>query len=139
MTTDFTLDIGKLTQAMKQSPEAVGKGATTAMYDIKDDWVREARDIAPIDTGNLRRQIIGDVKDLGKIPYVEVEANATQDTGGKRFNYAYYIHEMDAGGRQLRTPGTVKKFLDVSVDNRKSTYEKWLREEIENALKREGW
>lgn len=141
MAAEFELDISKLLEAMRKSPEAAERGAKQALGDIKDDWVREARDIAPIapNGGNLRKQIHGNVKGIGNEGLVEIEANATQDTGGKRFNYAYYIHEHDAGGKQLRTPGTVKKFLDESGEKRKGEWQKWLEEEIKDALEKEGW
>lgn len=135
----FELDISKFIAAMKKSPEAVGRGAKLALGDIKDDWVRGAVDIAPLDKRNLRDQIHGDVVDPGTSGYVEVSGNATQDTGGKRFNYGYFIHELDAGGKQLRTPGTEKKFLDKSAEKREVEWQKWLEEDIQAELKKAGW
>lgn len=137
--TEFTLDLSKLTRALSKSPEAAGRGAKLALGDIKRDWVREARDIAPIDSSNLRKQIQAEVFNPGVNGYVEIEANATQDTGGKRFNYAYYIHEQDAGGRQLRAPGTEKKFLDKSAEKQQSEWQRWLEEDIADELKKAGW
>ncbi|WP_306464410.1 hypothetical protein, partial [Sporosarcina koreensis] len=139
MTLEFSLDVSKLLSAIDKSPKAVGRGATTAMGDIKDDWVRGAVDIAPLDTSNLRRQIHGEVVNPGMDGYVEIEANAFQDTGGKRFNYAYYIHEQDAGGGQLQTSGTEKKFLDKSLEQRKDEYQKWLEDDVMDELKKAGW
>lgn len=139
MSADFTLDISQFMKAIKKAPAVVGKSATTAMGDIKDDWVRGAVDIAPLDTGNLRRQIHGDVVEPGIDGFIEIKANAFQDTGGKRFNYAYFIHEHDAGGRRLRTPGTEKKFLDKSFEQRKGEYQKWLEDEIKAELEKAGW
>ncbi|MGN7387726.1 hypothetical protein [Sporosarcina sp. SAFN-015] len=139
MSLEFSLDMSKFLRAIEKAPEAVGRGATNAMDEIKDDWVRGARDIAPLDSGNLRKQIHGEVAKPGANGYVEIKANAFQDTGGKRFNYAYYIHEQDAGGRQLRTPGTEKKFLDKSLDARKEEYQKWLEEDVMDELKKAGW
>ena len=142
MAMEFELDAKAFIEALKKSPEAAGKGAAQAMDDIKDDWVRHARDIAPISPkngGNLRRQIEGDTGGRGVDQYVEVQSNASQDTGGKRFNYAWYIHEENAGGRNLRTPGTVKQYLYESGDKRSDKWQKWLEEEIEDALEREGW
>lgn len=135
---DFTLDISKLAKAIRQSPEAAGRGATRALGDIKDDWVRGARDIAPVDSTNLRKQIKGDASG-GLGGNVEIHANATQDTGGKRFNYAYYIHEQDAGGRSLKLAGAEKKFLDVALEKRKADYQRWLEHEIKAELKKAGW
>ncbi|MEY8188649.1 hypothetical protein AB4X15_03100 [Peribacillus simplex] len=133
MAKDFELDLGPLRKLIAKSPDAAGRGAKQAMDDIKDDWVRGARDIAPLDTGNLRRQITGEVEGNGPNTKVIVTANAAQ----KGFNYGYYIHEFDAGGRKLRTPGTVKKFLDESADEAK--WQQWLEEEIADELKKAGW
>lgn len=137
--TSFTLDLGKLLKAVRQSPEAAGRGAKLALGDIKDDWVRGAVDLAPIDSSNLRRQIKGTTGGIGLNKYVEVEANATQDTGGKRFNYAYYIHEQNAGGRTLRLAGAEKKFLDAALERRKAEYKRWLEEDIKAELRKAGW
>ncbi|CAM3640493.1 hypothetical protein [Mesobacillus zeae] len=133
MAKDFDLDLGPLRNLIAKSPDAAGRGAKQALDDIKDDWVREARDIAPLDTGNLRRQIAGEVEGQELNSKVIVTANAAQ----KGFNYGYYIHEENAGGKSLRTSGTVKKFLDESADEAK--WQRWLEEEIENELKKAGW
>ncbi len=136
MANDFELDLRHLERAIRKSPEAAGRGTRQALDEIKDDWVRASRDIAPLDTGNLRRQITGEVEGAALNSKVIITANATQKNG-KRFNYAYYIHEEDAGGKSLKTPGTVKKFLDESADETK--WQRWLEEEITDALRREGW
>ena len=133
MAKDFELDIGPLRKLIAKSPEAAGRGAKQAMDDIKDDWVKNAVDIAPLATSNLRKQIAGEVEGKVLNSKVIVTANAAQ----KGFNYGYYIHEEDAGGKSLKTPGTVKKFLDESVDEAK--YHRWLEEEIQDALKKAGW
>lgn len=136
---EFSLDMSKFTRAMKRSPEAVGRGAAIALGDIKNDWVRESRDLAPLDKSHLRKQIRGDVVNPGISGMVEVHANAGQNVSGKRFNYAYYIHEQDAGGRTLRLAGAEKKFLDAALERRRSEYQRWLEEEIKAELKKQGW
>ncbi|MDQ0174380.1 hypothetical protein [Bacillus chungangensis] len=134
MAKEFHLDLKKFKRAIRTSPRAVKRGATQALGDIKDDWIREARDVAPMDKRNLRDQITGE-SDTAE---VVVTANATTDSGG-RFNYAYYIHELDAGGKSLRHAGTEKKFLDVSADKRETAWQQWLESDIKAALKRSGW
>lgn len=136
---DFRFNLNKLRRAIEHSPAAAGRGANRALGDIKRDWVREARDIAPLDKNNLRKQIQADVFNPGTNGYIEIEANATQDTGGKRFNYAYYIHEQDAGGKSLLTSGTEKKFLDKSAESQKSEWLTWLTDDIKAELRKEGW
>ena len=133
MAKDFELDLGPLRQLIAKSPDAAGRGARQAMDDIKDDWVRKSRDIAPLDTSNLRRQIAGEVEGRELNLKTIVTANAAQ----KGFNYGYYIHEENAGGKSLRTSGTVKKFLDEAADEAK--WKRWLEEEIADELKRAGW
>lgn len=139
MAGSFKLDMSGLLRAIERSPDAAGRGAKLAMDDIKDDWVKEARDIAPLDSGNLRKQIHGEVDGEALNSSVIVTANATQKTGGKRFNYGYYIHEghMAEDGKKLRTPGTVEKFLDKSANE--SKWQGWLDDEIGDALKKAGW
>ena len=137
--TEFTLNTRKLRNAMRVAPTAVGRGAKTALTDIKDDWVRGAVDIAPLDKTALRQSISGVVINPGMSGIVEIEANATQDTGGRRFNYAYYIHEENAGGRTLKLAGAEKKFLDEAMKRRKDEYQRWLIEEINEELRRAGW
>lgn len=137
MAKDFEINMDEFIKALESTAELVGQGATQAIGDIKNDWTREARDIAPIDSGNLRKQIQGNVVGQGIEGAVEMQANASQ--GGSRFNYSYYIHEHDAGGKSLRTPGTVKKFLDESGEQRKDEWRKWLEDDIESAVKKAGW
>ncbi|MEH6941680.1 hypothetical protein [Bacillus sp. JJ722] len=133
MAKSFSLDTRGLSVLLQRSPQAVGKGARRALDDIKDDWVKEARDIAPLDTSNLRKQIQGELEGQALNTSVVVTANAKQDG----FNYGYYIHELDAGGRNLRTPGTEKQFLDKSADEEK--WQRWLEEEVLEELEGEGW
>jgi hypothetical protein len=141
MAKSFNLDLGPLVDLLTKSQTATARGATRAMDDIKDDWVKESRDIAPLDTGNLRKQIHGKVEGAGLGSTVEITANAASKSGGKRFNYAYYIHEgfMANDGKKLRHPGTIEQFLDESAEKRKKEWLKFLEEEIKDELKREGW
>lgn len=130
MASDFNLDTSALKQALAKSPQAANKGAAIALTDIKNDWVADSVDIAPIDTANLRRQIVGEVFDPGASGRVEVLANATR--GG--FNYAYYIHE-DKG---LAVSGE-KKFLDMPAEENVDKWTEWLEQEVANELKKAGW
>lgn len=150
MSKEFELDLRHLERAIRNSPEAAGKGAKQALDDIKDDWVREARDIAPIAPdrpkragGNLRKQINGELEGQALESSVIVTANATQKSKktGKTFNYAYYIHEghMAADGKSLQHPGTVEKFLDESAEKRQAEWQRMIEEDIRDALRREGW
>lgn len=133
MASEFTIDTSVLDRALQLSPQAANKGAAIALTDIKNDWVADSIDIAPIDTANLRRQIVGEVFDPGASGRVEVLANATR--GG--FNYAYYIHEQDAGGRSLLQGE--KKFLDKPAEANIDKWTEWLEEEVKRELRRVGF
>ena len=134
----FELDLRPLVQLIRRSPEAAGRGATRAMRDIKDDWKREARDVAPLDSTNLRRQIDGKPKGAGLNSFVEIEANAMNS---RHFNYAYYIHEghMAADGKSLRHPGTVEEFLKQPAEQNEQRWADMIEREIREQLEREGW
>ncbi|MDQ0154913.1 hypothetical protein [Robertmurraya andreesenii] len=135
------LNLAPLVRLLEQSPELAAKGAERAMGDIKDDWVREARDVAPLDTGNLRRQISGEADTKGLESEVIVVGNATARGGGGRFNYGYYIHEghMADDGKKLRHPGTVEKFLEEPAEQNKDRYLRMIEDEIKYELQRGGW
>lgn len=132
------LDMTVLLTALERTPDAAARGATIGMRDVKDDWVRSARDVAPLDTGNLRRQISGKVEGSGLDASVEIEANAMNS---RRFNYAYYIHEggMADDGKSLRHPGTVEKFLDQPAEQNEARWQAMIEREIREQLEREGW
>jgi hypothetical protein len=134
----FTIDLTPLVGLLERSPEVAGRGATKAMRDIRDDWKRGAVDVAPLDSGNLRRQIDGRVEGVGLDSTVEIEANAMNS---KRFNYAYYIHEghMAADGKSLRHPGTVEEFLAEPARDNERRWADMLEREIREELERAGW
>lgn len=136
MAIDIELDLSPIRKRVHQSPELAGKAAVGALDEIKDEWVREARDIAPIDNGNLRKQIFGELNADGLDSSVIVTGNAVSE-GARRFNYGYYIHEMDAGGKKLRTPGTEKQFLDKSTDEPR--WQRLLEKRVEDAFRKAGW
>jgi hypothetical protein len=135
---EFNIDIRPFERLIARSPQAAGKGAEKGMDDIKDEWIVKSRNIAPLDTGNLRRQIDGTARAKGIETEVVVTGNATS-RGSGRFNYGYYIHEEDAGGKQLRTPGTEKRFLAKVGEENQQDWAKKLEREIEAELRRAGW
>lgn len=138
MAIKFEMDLSPLKKAIEHSPELAGNAAVEALDGIKDDWVMEARDIAPLDTGNLRKQIKGKVDVDGLNSSIMVTGNAVNKTKGYgRFNYGYYIHELQAGGDQLRTPGTEYEFLDKSVDEPR--WQQMLKNRVLTALRKVGW
>lgn len=138
--TTSSLDSRRFRQALQQLPNVVAVGAKRGLIDVKNDWVRESVDVAPIDSANLRRQIHGTVEmESGANGFVEVEGNATQETGGKRFNYGWWIHEENAGGKSLKYPLAEKKFLDKPAEQNERKWLGWIQEEIDEEIKKAGW
>jgi len=124
MAGEFYFESNGLAQAMERSIDATARGMLNA----------ESVDAAPIDTSNLRRQITAEVFTEGDSTGVEITANATR--GSRRFNYAYYIHEEDAGGANVNGE---KKFLDKPALDNKEKWADWIEREIESELRRAGW
>ncbi|MGG2024219.1 HK97 gp10 family phage protein [Gottfriedia sp. S16(2024)] len=122
---------------MRRSPEAAGRGAKRGLHDALDDWKAQAVDIAPLDKGTLRRGIKAEgVKGNGLNMKAEISSTAIEESGSGRFNYAYYIHELNAGGANVRRE---KKYLDKSAEANKDKWMRWVEEEIQKELRREGW
>ncbi|MCM3784317.1 HK97 gp10 family phage protein [Neobacillus mesonae] len=140
MAFSLEFDISKLMRALDGADEFIADATVRGMHDALDEWKRESVDIAPIDKSTLRRSITtSDIKREGDGYVGEISANATERGRKGRFNYAYYIHEEDAGGKSLRTPGTEKKFLDIPAQKHG---DKWMRDienEIEDEFKARGW
>lgn len=136
MARNVSMNIADFQRLLLRSPEIASRGTQRALDDIKDDWVLKSRDVAPLDTSNLRRQISGEIASQGRDEHeIIITANASTDN----FNYGYYIHEQDAGGKRLRLPGAEKKFLDKPAEMRESDWLKWIEEEVEEELSRGGW
>lgn len=140
MPRSLELDLTGFLRDLDVAAETIADAAKRGMHDALDDWKREAVDVAPIDKGTLRRSIaVGEINGEGVNLTGEVVANAIEKSGGRRFNYAYYIHEKDAGGKKLRTPGTEKKFLDIPAEKHGDEWLRNIENEIADELKRKGW
>lgn len=126
---NIRMETALLKQLMERSIEGVEEGAKAGLADVKDEWVADAVDIAPLDKGALRAVIDGQVEGLS----VTVTGNAKQGD----FNYGYYIHEHDAGGKDLRLPGAEKKFLDKAYDE--SKFKSIIEDELKRRFKEAGW
>ncbi|CAM2951617.1 HK97 gp10 family phage protein [Paenibacillus sediminis] len=133
-------DVSALLRLVDGSADVIEEAAKRGMHDALDAWKRESVDIAPLDEGTLRRSItVGEIERNGNEFTGEITANAVVQSSKGRFNYAYYIHEEDAGGKSLRAPGTEKKFLDIPAQQ---NGKKWLADienEIKSELKGMGW
>lgn len=136
MALDFELDISKFLRGIEAAEDAVKKGAKQGLDDVKDDWTREARDIAPLDSSNLRRQIDGEVDGF----VVTMTGNAVENSKRYgRFNYGYWLHEKAPSSTNLTTPGTKLKFFDESGNDRKDDWLKMIENEIKEELRKAGW
>lgn len=120
MARNFTLDLPKLREALERSVDETENGVKRGLIAVKNDWVADAVDIAPVKTHNLQKQISGQVDDVS----VMITANARRKNGD--FNYGYYVHEV-AGN----------KFLDNSIDEAQA--QATLEREIEKALRKAGF
>lgn len=134
MAGEFYFESNGLIQAMERSIDATARGMLNGLTDVKNDWKGESVDAAPIATSNLRQQITAEVFTGGTGPCVEITANATR--GSRRFNYAYYIHEEDAGGANVNGE---KKFLDKPAQQNQEKWARWIENEIGSELRRAGW
>lgn len=142
MVRDFELDLSRFTRALNDAADTIADGAKRGMHDVLDEWRVKAIDVAPLEKSTLRRSFgKNEVSGEGLDITGEFTVNTTEKSKrtGKRFNYAYYIHEKDAGGKKLRHPGTVKKFLDEPLKQNEGKWLKDIEDEIESELKRKGW
>jgi hypothetical protein len=135
MAAEFEFDLTPLLRLIERSPEAAARGAKRGMHDALDDWVREARDIAPVDSSNLRKQIKDQpIKGSGLNLEGTVTANATERWRNGTFNYAYYIHEVT----EHAVTGD-PKFLDNPAKQNERKWYGWIEDDIKDELKKAGW
>lgn len=147
MAKSLKMDFSKLREELNVAADIMGDAIQRGVEDVLDEWRADAVDVAPIapSGGTLRRSIsVGKVKRDGINVRGDITANAIEVAprgkwAGRRFNYAYYIHEKDAGGKKLRTPGTEKKFLDVALDRKEKRWIDDIETEVRDALKGRGW
>lgn len=137
MAKEFELDIATFEAALKKLPKQLGEGAQEGLKKVKDEWVEGAQHVAPEDTGNLHDLITGEVRGQGTSGFIEIHGDAHSMKGGDHFNYAYYIHEENAGGNELKldkNPNAVKNFLDKPAEDNEEKWQGILETEIKKAL-----
>lgn len=143
------LDLSRFIHALESVSNTVAQAAKTGMHDVLDEWKADAVDLAPLDKGTLRRgidtEIDGDGLNIsGKVTAVAVEVAAKGKWAGKRFNYAYYLHEVFPlkHGRSFKNPstaGTIPEFIDTPAIYKGNDWMRQIEDEIERELKRKGW
>lgn len=136
MAVKFDLDISGFISVLGATPKAVYTGAKRGLHDAMDEWLAESRDVAPLDSGQLRRLMETEVDGLTG----EITANAVESSPKYgRFNYAYWLHEDDGQKANLHTPGTVHKFLDDPAEENRDKWLRHIESEIMTEVKRKGW
>lgn len=150
MARSLEIDLSKFIRALEAAPEVVGQAAKRGLHDALDEWKADATDLAPLDKGKLRRGIDTDVNGggrlnlSGEITAVAAEVAERGKWAGKRFNYAYYLHEVypkKHGGRfkNPTTPGTIPEFIDKPAVYKGDDWVRGIENEIKDELKRKGW
>lgn len=137
MAKEFELDIAAFEAALKKLPKQLGEGVKVGLEIVKNEWVEGAQHVAPEDTGNLHDLITGEVRGQGTSGFIEIHGDAHSMKGGDHFNYAYYIHEENAGGKSLKldkNPNAVKEFLDKPAEDNMDKWQGILEDEIKKAL-----
>lgn len=131
----FEINLSKFANDLENALDVIGIGAREGMTQALDDWVRESRDIAPIDYGTLRRNIVSQgVEGVGLDLEGVITANAIEKSKNGRFNYAYYIHEVTE-----RSVSGEAKFLEKPLAQNRDKYMRWIEEDIKDELKKAGW
>jgi hypothetical protein len=132
---ELEFDLSPLIDLIRKSPEVAAEGAKRGLHDALDDWVRQSRDIAPINGGTLRKSIHKNpIEGSGLNIEGSVSANATERWRGGTFNYAYYIHEVT----EHAVTGD-PKFLDNPAKQNEQKWRDWIEDEIRDELKKAGW
>lgn len=121
------IDITDLVHRLDYVTEAARNGAIRGMHDVLDDWQREARDEAPIDTGQLRR-LIETKLNAGTGPDLNMEGIISSNAYRDGFNYAYYQHNV-RGNRYLERP----------IKRNEGVWKNRLESEIQSAVRKAGW
>ncbi|MBX6361284.1 MAG: hypothetical protein IRZ03_14530 [Acidobacterium ailaaui] len=119
---------------------AVLKAEHDALEDATDDLLRISSNIAPIDTGQLRRSGRKEItmRGAGHELVGHVYFSATEESGKYgRFNYALWTHEMDynLGPVSRQAPGVDgyevgNKYLERPLRGESRKYLRWVAEEI---------
>jgi hypothetical protein len=119
--------------------DAVDEGSKRGVHDAVDEWRREATDLAPLKTGDLRRGISGEVKKDGDKYVGEVTVTAVKDG----FNYGAYFNDVypRKNGERFKnptTPGTIPRFIDKPAEENEREWAQQIEREIKAEIRRRG-
>lgn len=140
----FDFDISDFMRRTDLMKVAAVAAARTAVEDSIDDLERIATNIAPIDTGALRRSAnkrvtASPLRVVGEVSFSAVENSPRYG----RFNYALWTHEASysLGPRSAASPGTDgysvgNKYLSRPLHGEAPKYFMWWATAIRGALGR---
>lgn len=143
---NFDFNVDDFLRGLDMSDKDVRKGAERGMHDVTDNLLQVSRDAAPIDKSTLRKSGHSDVQWQGDTVIGEVTYNATESSGGGRFNYALWTHEMDykLGEQSLLAPGgqgisgkhyeVGNKYLERPLKGESDAYKQIIANEIRKEL-----
>ncbi|WP_052723761.1 HK97 gp10 family phage protein [Paenibacillus wulumuqiensis] len=140
----FRRVVGKFLRGYgRKLEDAVEDGSKRGMEDALDEWKRRATDLAPLKTGNLRRNITAETKKQGDQVVGELSVTAVTTRGRRRFDYATYIHDVypTRHGESFKNPttsGTIPRFIDKSGEQVEDKFRKDIEASIKSEIKRRG-
>lgn len=137
----FTIDDSEFQRYMTKTLPAVHAAAKVAMQASVDDLERISTNIAPIDTGQLRRsatkKVTGKTRITGEVAFSAVETSP----GYGSFNYAIWTHEASytpsrMGGSDGYPIGN--KYLSRPLYGEMEKYVRWWVEGVNKGLEGRG-
>jgi hypothetical protein len=141
MSESFEIDFSRVITNLAEDSVLIKQAAKLGVQDSIDDLKRIAVDIAPIDSGDLRRSGNAKVRENAGNIVGEVSFSAVDNSSGRRFNYAVWTHEADynLGPLSRQAPGTDgyevgNKYLERPLKGESQKYLRWIAEEIKNVV-----
>jgi hypothetical protein len=141
MSSSFEINFSGVVANLQRMSDEVKHAAKNGVQDSMDDLKRIAVDIAPIDSGDLRRSGNAKVRENAKSIVGEVSFSAIDNSSGKRFNYAVWTHEADykLGPLSAQSPGTDgyevgNKYLERPLRGEANKYIRWIAEEVRGVV-----
>jgi hypothetical protein len=137
-------DFYRLKAAINASAQAARVGMNNGVRTAGDYVLNEARQIALLDTGNLRKSMKRDKNSKGGAgggTYISVISSNAYAKRGKqagKFNYAFYHHETRQTAAGL-TPGTTGIHIKVIMQSKQQQIFKIIEDELGKQLKAKGW
>lgn len=139
---ELDLDLSEFEHATEAMTRRIENNVEEAMHDAVDDLGRIASNIAPIDTGTLRRSMKTEVKGMLDRIEGEVSFSATEESlRYGRFNYAIWTHEAsyNLGPKSKASQGTDgyavgNKYLTRPLMGEANKYLRWLGEAVARGI-----